>query len=63
MKKLFKYEDENGEYKIIIDSDNVATVKHLRKGKILFKKSYTTLINAKNALMKYCGYMPKELKA
>lgn len=59
MKKYFKYEDENGKYDIIVDSDKTATVTHIADEKILFKKNYTTLENAKNALVKYCGGMPK----
>ena len=37
MKKYFKYEDENGKYDITVDSDNIATVKHMADGKTLFK--------------------------
>ena len=61
--KVLTYKDDGGEYKIAVDKDNTTTVKHLCKGKVLFKKSYTTIANAKAALKRYCGVMPCEVKA
>ena len=59
--RRLKYKDGCGTYTITWHYDNTATVQHIYRGETIFKKSYLNVENAKRALSRYCGGMPKQV--